>query len=419
MIARDPYELVIADPDWRAVLAPLLTDRARTAAGDLTPDFTRTPPALVARRLRAGAPGTGDDRRPLDWWLVVSATESPELHNPAGWRARLRPWNSQRVAVLVVGLGPDLSGWRGWVFEGGQSAPLSGFRVVGSGMPTTSAPERETDETWSRTIGAMGVRASGKASRSSVAVVGASRLGSMVAFQLAGVGIRRLVLVDPDRIEPHNVVGMTGVTAEDVGEPKALALARRLVAFRPDLAVTALPLSVLDRRAVLRDIDLIVTTVDRDSARLKAARWAVEHTAVHLDIGTGVTQQHCGRQLAADVRLLLPGRGCVRCVGGLGDLAQAEYELNAPPGAAPRRPPERWNARGRLGSLPTLNAIAAATGVQLWLDLLNGDLGGSAWHRLRWAPGGGLESAAALVGPARDCPVCRPDDSRAAQLPLG
>jgi len=406
-----PRELHVTDPDAGATLGQLLTDRTRIAVADLRPDFDRTPSAFLADRLHVAPPGTGDDRRPLDSWLVVAAPTSPEQQTPEVWRQRLQPWNSQRLVVLLVGLPPSGAGWRGWVFHAGEATALSGFRLVTGGMPEAgSVPidDPATDPMWSRTVRAVGEYAFGKVAKASVMLVGASRVGSAVAFQLAGVGVRRMTIIDPDILEPHNIVGMVGVRAEDLERAKAVALGERLIAFRPDLAVTAVPHDFLDRRARLSGADLIVTAVDRDSARLAAARWARRHGAVHLDIGTGVTRQGNDRLLAADVRLLLPGAGCVKCVGGLGDLDQAEYEYRAPPGAAPRRPPERWDARGRLGSLPTLNAIAAGTGVQLWLDLLNGDLGGSAWHRLRWVPGKGIEVAAARVTAGVECADCRP-----------
>jgi hypothetical protein len=109
--------------------------------------------------------------------------------------------------------------------------------------------------------------------------------------------------------------------------------------------------------------------------------------------------------LAGDVRLLLPRLGCVCCVGGLPNEADARYELAAPPGALPRRPPQPWH-RQRAGSLITLNSLTVATAVQLWLDLLAGQLRTSHWARLRWQPGHGLQTDAAPVGPAADCPLC-------------
>src|SRR5205814_279360 len=122
----------------------------------------------------------------------------------------------------------------------------------------------------------------------------------------------------------------------------------------------------------LGGVDLVVTCVDRDGARLRAAYWARERLTPHLDIGAGVSRLAAGqRLLAADVRLLLPAAGCIRCVGGLGDSEGAEYELHAPPGALPRRPARAWDTGGRLGSLVTLNGLAVSFGVQSWLDLLD------------------------------------------------
>jgi predicted ThiF/HesA family dinucleotide-utilizing enzyme len=411
MKLEPPRELLVTDPTATTILGQLLADRSRFVVSDLRPDFDRTPPALLAERLHLALPRTGDDRRPLDSWLVIAAPTSADLNTPEAWKQRLKPWHSQRLVVLLVGLPPNNAGWRGWVFHAGEVEPLVGFRIVTGGMPEAggvTTDDTASDPKWSRTLKAVGVEAFDKALRASVAVIGASRLGSAVAFQLAGVGVRRITLIDPDVVEPHNIVGSLGFRAEDVGEKKAVTLARSLIAFRPDLAVTALPYDFLDRRVKLHGADLIVTAVDRDAGRLAAAHWARRHGAIHLDIGTGVTQQGNERLLAADVRLLLPGAGCVRCVGGLGDLDQAEYELRAPPGAAPRRPPEKWDARGRLGSLPTLNALATGTGVQLWLDLLSGELGSSAWHRLRWVPGRGIEVAAARVTAGVECVLCAP-----------
>jgi len=225
----------------------------------------------------------------------------------------------------------------------------------------------------------------------------------------AALGVRGLTLIDGDAIEPHNLDGMILATEGDVGANKAVAVGRRLVAQRSELMVKAVPDTLQSRTAELAvgGADLIVTCVDQDGPRLRAGQYARTHLTPHLDIGTGITVIGQGeRQLAADVRLLLPGSGCVRCVGGLGNREQAEYELHAPRGALPRRPAEAWNARGRLGSLITLNCLAVSCGVQSWLDLLEGSLAASIWHRLRWLPGRGLEVQSALVNATPGCPIC-------------
>jgi hypothetical protein len=403
------YQLILLDATWRPGVQPLLTRTTRLVLGALRRDKLYVPLAVITDDLRPVERVSGDSQLPGADWLVVTA--QPAFGSVEVCRQELRPWRSQLLVVLVIGLDPQRAGWRGWVFEHGEVRPLFGWRIVGPGMPHAriQTPAETSDEgKWSRVAHAVGLRTVAKLQRSSVAVVGASRLGSQVAWHIAALALRRLILVDPDVVEPHNVVGMIGVTATAVGQPKATVLARWLTAFRPDLAVSAFVLPFAEVRDRLRDVDLLVTTVDQDAPRLQAGIWARQHGVVHLDVGTGVTRQRAGRQLAADVRLLLPGAGCVRCVGGLTDLDQAEYEWRAPPGSLPRRPPESWDVRGRLGSLPTLNTVAAATGVQLWLDLVEGTLAGSTWHRLRWLPGVGWERASSLVTTSADCPVCRP-----------
>jgi hypothetical protein len=281
-------------------------------------------------------------------------------------------------------------------------------RAIAAGAP--SPPAGDDDDRWSRLRGAVGDRVFAKLRESLTAVIGCSRSGTLAACMLAALGVRGLSLIDGDAVEWHNLDGMILSTEDDLGANKAVALGRRLVAFRPDLLVKAVPGSAHSDAAdrAVGGADLIVTCVDQDAPRLRAARWSRDWLIPHLDIGTGVMRAPGGeRQLAADVRLLLPRAGCVRCVGGLTDLDQAEYELYAPPGALPRRAPEAWHAHGRLGSLVTLNSLATATGVQLWLDLLEGTLRGSTWHRLHWRQGEGWERASSLVGAASDCPVCQ------------
>jgi ThiF family len=402
------YQLIVPYAVWRPAVLPLLTGTGPLAVGSLRRDVHHVPVGLVADDLRPAARVSGEEQLPGADWLVVTAR--PDFGSVEVCRQELRPWRSQLLVVLVIGLEPQRAGWRGWVFEHGALRPLAGLRIIGPGMVDAGggSPESPSDEEpWSRVRPAVGDRVFDKLRRTAVAVVGVSRLGSQVAWHAAALAVRRLILIDPDAVEGHNVVGMTGVTAVDIGRPKATAVARWLTSFRPDLAVTVFASRFADAQDRLRDVGLLVTTVDQDAPRLQAAVWARRYAVVHLDLGTGVTRQEAGRLLAADVRLLLPGAGCVRCVGGLADLDQAEYELFAPPGSLPRRPAEAWNARGRLGSLPALNAVAAATGMQLWLDLLEGTLRGSTWHRLRWLPGAGWERASSLVGAGPDCPVCR------------
>jgi hypothetical protein len=415
MTTAPTFELIAPYTIWRQVVMPMLTNHALTSTGRLLRDPGREPTGLLLGEL-AATPRTGADFPPLGDWIAISAPAGEPPNRPDAWIRRLQPSFAQLLVILLVGLGRDRQQWRGWITERGQVCPLAGLRIIGPGMVHAASglfqrKHAESDARWSRLRSAVSESVFAKLCEKQVAVIGCSRSGTLAAGMFAALDVRGLVLIDPDVIEPHNLDGMILCAEADIGEKKALALGRRLITYRPDLMVKAVPHPLNSRagKVALDGTDLVVTCVDQDGARLEAAHWSAEHLTPHLDIGTGVTRTETdARQLAADVRLLMPRAGCIRCVGGLADMGQAEYEFHAPPGALPRRPPDPWNAGGRLGSLVTLNSLAVSCGVQSWLDLLGGTLGSSIWHRLRWREGSGVEVNAALVSQRPGCLTCLP-----------
>ncbi|MBF4583364.1 HesA/MoeB/ThiF family protein [Curtobacterium sp. VKM Ac-2865] len=72
-----------------------------------------------------------------------------------------------------------------------------------------------------------------------VLVLGAGGLGAPVVAYLAGSGIARLTIVDPDVVDPSNLARQTLFTAADVGRPKAQVAAERAAAVDPECRVDA------------------------------------------------------------------------------------------------------------------------------------------------------------------------------------
>jgi hypothetical protein len=273
---------------------------------------------------------------------------------------------------------------------------------------STLAPlTAEARQRWSRTIGALSEGVWLKIYDSHVILIGCGRNGTLLAWQLASLGVSRLTLIDGDALGLENLDAMPGLEAADVGRPKVEALGRRLVALRPDISIRCLaqPVAeVVDRLSTRAD--LVATCVDDDAARLAASWLAREMLAPHLDIATTVKRPASDEpHIAGDVRLLLPGEGCVVCVGGLADADNCLYELAAPPGCLHRGAPTLWTEQ-RAGSLVTIDSAATALGCQIWVGLLAGSFRNSQWHRLEWNAVSGVTTDQASVGADVKCRYC-------------
>ena len=104
-----------------------------------------------------------------------------------------------------------------------------------------------------------------------VTVIGVGAIGRQVALQLASLGVRRLQLVDFDRVEPTNITTQ-GYRAADLGLPKVEATARAVRAIDAGIEVE----TVNDRfrpRLVMGEV--VFCCVDSISSR--SAIWRTLH----------------------------------------------------------------------------------------------------------------------------------------------
>jgi hypothetical protein len=205
--------------------------------------------------------------------------------------------------------------------------------------------------------------------------------------------VRRLTLIDADRLEEHSVDAVECLPSA-VGQPKVQAVAGHLAGIAPEVAVVALARPLEDPAAfeACAGADLIVSAPDHNRARLAAALAASTCLRPHLDLGTGVFREGEAWTAGADVRLMLPAAGCLLCAGGL-DLAR-------------RREPD-WR-RQRAGSLRSLNQMAVGQAVALVERMVAGDLARSAWIRLALGRDGILTSEEMPWRPDAHCPLCGP-----------
>jgi ThiF family protein len=122
-------------------------------------------------------------------------------------------------------------------------------------------------------------------------VIGVGAIGRQVALQLASLGVRNLVLVDFDRVEPTNV-STQGYFNPDVGTPKVVATARAIERIDPLIHVGL----VEDRyRPQLEAGDAVFCCVDSITARSATWRSAGHRCRFWCD----------GRMLGETMRILV------------------------------------------------------------------------------------------------------------------
>jgi molybdopterin/thiamine biosynthesis adenylyltransferase len=156
---------------------------------------------------------------------------------------------------------------------------------------------------------------------STAVILGIGGLGCPAALALAEeMPEVRLVLVDEDRVERSNLARQILFTERDVGEPKALAAARRLKQLIPDVRAEPRVARFTPRSAkeLLAGCDVLLDGTDSFETRFDANDAA-------CDLGIALVH---GAVLGWGGQLLsvLPGRGsCLRCL----------FEGPPPPGALP------------------------------------------------------------------------------------
>lgn len=407
-----PWRVVFPFGLWERLLRELLDQPERWVVGPWRWQTTSTFHEALIDGLRiSDTPLPGTERPAGDRWFCLRLIPGMTPARLAEFLRSCEPRPSQTLLAIAI----DPQGGPAWgaaVVYRDDRTPVSELRVTGPAPLTLSREPGEPRDfcelRWSRTQMAVREPALQFLRQATVNQVGAGRLGTLMAWQWASLGVKRLRLFDPDTLYLHNISEMPGLAASQLNESKLNALSRALQRFRPDLELTLVYKDVRHREAptLLQErADLIVTCVDDDLPRLVASQIARRMLMSHLDVGSHIIRDQSGRRMLADARLMHAGSGCVRCVGGMPNLSDIQRRLAAPPHAIPQRRPVPWWQQ-RAGSLLSLNSMIAGAAAQMWLDSIAGDIRSSFWQRLEWTPDRGIVAEAGNVRRAENCPLC-------------
>jgi hypothetical protein len=131
-----------------------------------------------------------------------------------------------------------------------------------------------------------------------VAVIGCSGTGSPVVEQLARLGVGRLILVDPDKVEVKNLNRILNATREDavLGRPKVKVLAKAIANMGLGTEVEYVAENLLTKGAVelVATADIVIGCMDGVEGRHVLNRLAAYYSMPYIDIGVKLVADGVG-----------------------------------------------------------------------------------------------------------------------------
>jgi hypothetical protein len=189
----------------------------------------------------------------------------------------------------------------------------------------------------------FGERTTGLLRQLTIGVVGCSGTGSFVIEMLARLGVKKLVLVDPDRVEYRNLNRIVGTTAADAatGRKKVDVLGEHVARIGLDtrVDVIARELASVDAVRALAGCDVVFGCMDSHDGRRTLNRIASFYVLPYFDCGVGLVADGGGNidDVTAASHYVQPGRSPLIARGVISQK-RADAEAMA------RRDPEQYRA---------------------------------------------------------------------------
>lgn len=195
------------------------------------------------------------------------------------------------------------------------------------------APSEAVPPMYDRHVRAFGSAVQKTLGALRIGVVGAGGTGSAVCEQLVRLGVRDLVLIDPDRLTLSNVTRVYGSTPDDVGKYKVDVAKAHLQRIAPDLVCETVPAMITIESAARRLLgcDVVFGCSDDNAGRLVLSRLSTYMLTPVIDVGVLLSSAANGELTGIDgrVTVMTPGAACLICRNRI-DLARAAAELQTP-----------------------------------------------------------------------------------------
>ncbi|MBO9521916.1 MAG: ThiF family adenylyltransferase [Nocardioidaceae bacterium] len=300
------------------------------------------------------------------WFHTHPASPGPIQHSDLdrvvdsdlGPLFRLRAGAEEYLSVIATTRDGTLEMVGELTTESGMTVDMDAVVTIGESLELTLRNEHDQTEVasdlYSRQVAAFGGPVQHSLGALKVGIVGCGGTGSAVAEQLTRLGVRSVVLVDPEVLDLSNVTRVYGSTPSDVGKPKVEVLRDHLLRIAPDAHVTAVRDSITRQRAAsqLSACDVVFGCTDDNAGRIILSRLAAYARQLVIDMGVLITSDDAGTidGINGRVTIMRPGQACLICRDRV-DLQRA---------AAEQLPAAEHSRLAREGYAPALGGIQPA-----------------------------------------------------------
>jgi len=131
-------------------------------------------------------------------------------------------------------------------------------------------------EIFERQVSLLGISCQERLLSSTVLIVGVGGLGCVVAENLVRLGVKRLYLVDKDRVSPSNLNRQFLFTPEDIGKSKVKVAAEKLKKLRKEVEIIPKEEVIDETFEIPPGVDLVVDCLDDFESRFCLERAALK-----------------------------------------------------------------------------------------------------------------------------------------------
>lgn len=231
----------------------------------------------------------------------------------------------------------------------------------------------DVPEEFDRSVRALGREGQASIAALTIAIVGLGGLGSIVAEQLAHLGVSQFLLIDPDEIEATNLNRVVGATKGDIRRPK-VSVAREMVGRISSQSLVTPMHDDVTSSPIARQLlsaDFVFCCTDSHGSRAVINQLAYQFLIPTIDMGVRVqTREGRVESVTGRIQMLAPGLPCLVCQNLLDseevrrDLLTEEQRARDPYIVGVTEPqPAVISLNGTVASLGVTMMISAVAGL--------------------------------------------------------